>query len=251
MSAWNFDAIGGDIDNATQSSAGLMSPTDKTKLDNLSNYSLPPATTSSLGGVIPDGTSVTVDANGTIHAPYTYTLSPATTSTLGGVIPDGSTITVDANGTIHGTSGYTLPIATTTTLGGVMPDGISINADTNGVISSAEFGTSGNWAWIKLPNGIAACWGRHTWNITSWSTWGSVYTGTRFDPISYPTNLFIAKPIEIVTMEGPNGATLWAIFGGTDNTASTTRNYTPVRGTTGWTFTESANIDILAIGRWQ
>ena len=114
-----------------------------------------------------------------------------------------------------------------------------------------EVGTSGNWAWIKLPGGIAACWGRHEWSITSWSTWGSVYTGTRFDPVAYPTSLFVAKPIEIVTMEGPNGATLWPIFGGTDNTASSTRNYTPLRGTTGWTFTEPAGIDILAIGRWQ
>lgn len=32
------------------------------------SYILPPATTSTLGGVIPDGTTVTVDNDGTIHA---------------------------------------------------------------------------------------------------------------------------------------------------------------------------------------
>ena len=67
-------------------------------------YVLPEATTSSLGGVKPDGTTITVDADGTIHGANTYILPEATTSTLGGVKPDGTTITVDADGTIHGAS---------------------------------------------------------------------------------------------------------------------------------------------------
>lgn len=48
-----------------------------------------------------------------------YTLPIASTTTLGGVKPDGTTITIDTDGTIHGASTYTLPQATDTILGGV------------------------------------------------------------------------------------------------------------------------------------
>lgn len=58
--------------------------------------------------------TITISANAT-----QYVLPPATTTTLGGVKPDGTTITVDADGTIHGATTYTLPQATATVLGGV------------------------------------------------------------------------------------------------------------------------------------
>ena len=69
-----------------------------------------------------------------------YTLPVATDSTLGGVKVDGTTITVDSNGTIHGSSSYELPIASNTTLGGVKVDGTSITINADGVISSAAQG---------------------------------------------------------------------------------------------------------------
>lgn len=47
-----------------------------------------------LGGVKPDGTTITVDEDGTIHTAL------ATTTTVGGVKPDGTTITIDSNGVI-------------------------------------------------------------------------------------------------------------------------------------------------------
>ena len=127
--------------------------------------SVSPATTSEIGGVIPDGTTITVDNDGKIHGANTYTLPPATTSTLGGVIPDGSTISVDSDGTIHGTGLYTLPTmsastkggaklgtglgvdandalnlapATTSALGGVKPDGSTITVDNDGTIHGAS-----------------------------------------------------------------------------------------------------------------
>ena len=55
------------IPNATQSAAGLMSSTDKTKLDGLSNYSLPTASASTLGG-IKVGANLSIDANGVLSA---------------------------------------------------------------------------------------------------------------------------------------------------------------------------------------
>ena len=63
-------------------------------------YVLPPATTSTLGGVI-IGDNLSVDGSGRVSATagQTYVLPAATTSALGGVIV-GTGLTVQANGTI-------------------------------------------------------------------------------------------------------------------------------------------------------
>ena len=63
-----------------------------------------------------------------------YTLPVASTTTLGGVKPDETTTTVDEDGTIHAHA--TTPIATTTTIGSVKPDGTTITIDSNGVITA-------------------------------------------------------------------------------------------------------------------
>lgn len=68
----------------------------------------------------------------------------ATTETAGKVKPDGTTITVTADGTISANSSYTLPTASTTQLGGVKVDGTSVTIDSNGVISAAGGGTPTN-----------------------------------------------------------------------------------------------------------
>jgi hypothetical protein len=85
--------------------------------------SLVPATTTDLGGVIIDGTTIAVSPSGLIS------VEPATTSTLGGVIPDGTTIAVSPSGLIS------VEPATTSTLGGVIPDGTSIAVSPTGAIS--------------------------------------------------------------------------------------------------------------------
>ena len=95
---------------------------------------LPVATTSDAGVVIADGTTITVDSDGTLHGANTYTLPPATTSTLGGVIPDGSTITVDSDGTIHGSSSYTLPTMSAIVKGGAKLGG-GLSVDSGDVLS--------------------------------------------------------------------------------------------------------------------
>jgi hypothetical protein len=56
-------------------------------------YSLPIASTTVLGGVKVDGTTVTI-SNGVISAPPAYTLPTASTTVLGGVKVDGTTITI-------------------------------------------------------------------------------------------------------------------------------------------------------------
>ena len=54
-----------------------------------------------------------------------YTLPTSSTTVLGGVKVDGSTITI-SNGVISGASTYSLPTASTTVLGGVKIDGTTI-----------------------------------------------------------------------------------------------------------------------------
>jgi len=97
-------------------------------------YILPTASTTTLGGVKVDGTTITIN-NGVISGSTSYSLPIATTSILGGVKVDGSTITIN-NGVISGSNSYSLPIATTSILGGVKVDGSTITIN-NGVISGS------------------------------------------------------------------------------------------------------------------
>ena len=112
-----------------------------------SDYTLPAATTSALGGVKPDGNTITVDEDGTIHGATTYTLPTASTTVLGGVKVDGTTITIDSNGVIKGSEAqpYTLPVATTTILGGVKPDGETIKVSSEGVITCINDSAIPSW----------------------------------------------------------------------------------------------------------
>jgi hypothetical protein len=92
-------------------------------------YTLPAATTTTLGGVIVPavGTSGISNSSGTIG------LAVATTTQLGGVKIDGTSVTI-SSGVISATP-YTLPTATTTVLGGVKVDGTTITIS-SGVISA-------------------------------------------------------------------------------------------------------------------
>ena len=79
-----------------------------------------------------------------------YVLPVATEDKLGGVKPDGTTIKVDEDGTIHGANTYELPTASTEILGGVKVDGDTIKSN-NGVISADVIG---NWsAGVSYPVG--------------------------------------------------------------------------------------------------
>lgn len=75
---------------------------EKTKLsgidDNANNYTLPAATTTTLGGIIV-GDRLSIDSTGKLVATYTYTLPTASSSALGGV-KIGSNITLANGGTI-------------------------------------------------------------------------------------------------------------------------------------------------------
>ena len=71
----------------------------------------------------------------------TYQLPIATAGQIGAVKPDGTTITIDPDGTIHGASTYNLPTASATVLGGIkVGSGLSITDD--GVLSASGGGGS-------------------------------------------------------------------------------------------------------------
>lgn len=79
------------------------------------------------------GDGLEIDEGGALN------VTPATTSSIGGVMPDGTTITADEDGVLSavgggGGGGYVLPPATASTLGGVkVGNGLAIDA--NGVLS--------------------------------------------------------------------------------------------------------------------
>lgn len=94
-----------------------------------SSYVLPPATKSTLGGIIV-GDNLTVDGSGKVNAPAPYTL-PIGGRNIGGV-KNGGNVTIDAQGNMNAptTPAYTLPVASPTTLGGVkIGNGVSVGAD--------------------------------------------------------------------------------------------------------------------------
>ena len=83
--------------------AGIVLPVNgQFRVEDNGDMFLRPATTEGIGGVKADGTTITVDIDGMIHAvmPEPYTLPTASTTTLGGVKPDGNMITITKDGTI-------------------------------------------------------------------------------------------------------------------------------------------------------
>ena len=97
-------------------------------------YKLTPATTESLGGVKPDGETITIDEDGTLHGANTYELPVAAAHSLGGIKVDNTDINITEDGVIH------LGIASIDTLGGVKVDGDSIAINEDGTIFTVPKG---------------------------------------------------------------------------------------------------------------
>jgi len=114
-----------------------------------SSIQIQKATTSILGTVRVDGTSIKVNGSGVISQ------GVATTSQLGGVKPDGTSILVSNTGVIS-TTVYTLPTANTTTLGGVKIDGSTVTINGSGVISVPKATTSSLGVVYVNPNPASA-----------------------------------------------------------------------------------------------
>lgn len=153
----------------TESVNGFMSAADKTKLDgiatNANNYSLPTASANTLGGII---VGSNLSMSGSILSaviPPPDPLKVATTTVLGGVMSDGSTVTISNTGVLSvttpftsadstklaGLSNYSLPAATMNTLGGIIVgsylsiSGSTLSVNTTGFALTGQSNTfSGN-----------------------------------------------------------------------------------------------------------
>jgi hypothetical protein len=164
-----FQPGAGSLSVTTNSASGVGSLSYSTGVLTFTpaaSYALPTASTTVLGGVKVDGTSITINGSGVISGANTYTLPATTTTTLGGVI-----IPSVATSGINNTSGTIgLATATTTQLGGVKVDNSTI-VITDGVIAVSSALTSatqfkGNWDAStntpvlsnSLPGGVAAGW---------------------------------------------------------------------------------------------
>jgi hypothetical protein len=119
--------------------------------------SLATASTTQLGGVKVDGSTITINGSGVISGAQLYTLPTATTSVLGGV-----TIPAVANSGLTNTSGaIRLATATTNQLGGVKVDGVTITINGSGVIAANITGA------IVFQGGWSAATNTPTLNNTS------------------------------------------------------------------------------------
>ena len=174
----------------TTSVAGLMSASDKVKLNgianNANNYSLPTASSSVLGGV-KIGSGITIN-NGVISA---RTYNDVTTSTHGLMTAADK---IKLNGIANNANNYSLPTASGSVLGGVkIGSGVSIdgsgkisvptvNSSSNGLmtaamlallgaggVESASLSTNG---YIKFKNGLIVNWGKN--NLPTAQGWYDV-----------------------------------------------------------------------------
>lgn len=111
-----------------------------------------------------------------------YSLPTASTDTLGGVKVDGTTITVDEDGIIHGANTYELPTASNTVLGGVKVDGDTIKIN-DGVISADVIG---NWSTgTSYPVGYFVVYGEGMWECMVTHTSATTFDESKWMPVAF------------------------------------------------------------------
>lgn len=168
---------------ATASRPGLMPNTDKSKLDGIeaqaNKYVLPVATTSVLGGVMPDGSTITADATGVITA------TTATANAKGVVQPDGTTIDV-SSGVISAVA------ATNSTAGIVTPDNISLEIDG----TSSKLKSKGPYVTAQSVSGDS---GYRYWSDGTKEAWGLDETNSTNVTVDISTHNFTDPPHVLLT----------------------------------------------------
>lgn len=151
----NLEAAGG---SGVTSFNGRTGAVVLTTADVDAVYTLPTASTTVLGAVKIDGTSVTI-ASGVISAHGTGGVTSFNTRTGAVVLSSGDVTT--ALGFTPGPA-YTLPIATASVLGGIKPDGstITVNASTGVATATGGGGGSNNFiaSGLSVPSASAFAW---------------------------------------------------------------------------------------------
>lgn len=107
------------------------------------------------------------------------------------------------------------------------------------------------WEYRKWSDGTAECWGEISWTISSWTSWGNTYYSTATGAITYPTNLFTAKPIVTADGHASSGDSWLAGSGGANaGTKDNTPLYFLMRASNG-TSNITGYVHIHAIGTWR
>lgn len=112
----------------------------------------------------------------------------------------------------------------------------------------AEEGQDGDWYYIKRSNGIAECWReKYYGSVAINNAWGAIYESVELPSISFPTGLFIEKPMVCNVSKSGGQGVFYVELGGPTLT-----------GTSGlwlWRPTSTtilnAAISIHAIGKWK
>ena len=164
-------------------------------------------------------------------APVNYTLPTATTTVLGGVKVDGTTITI-TNGVISGSSSYSLPTASGSVLGGIkIGSGLSI--DGSGVVTASggttlpsQTGNSGKYlttdgstlSWATVAGGGGSFTGGTVANATTFQS--SVTFSPSTSIIGDFDNATFANRTLFVTSTTNASTGIYAVPNGTNTNAS-------------------------------
>lgn len=194
----------------TTSADGLMSSTDKTKLDGVAasanNYSLPIATANALGG-FKVGTNLTINSTtGVLDATDTNTTYSVATTSAGGLMSSSDKTKLDSVAT--SANNYLLPTASSSVLGGIKV-GANLSI-TNGVLDATDTDTTYSVATTSANglmsstdktklDGIAANANNYSLPIASASALGGFKVGT---------NLSIDASTGVLSATGGGGSTV-------------------------------------------
>lgn len=159
--------------NATTSAAGLMSATDKTKLNGIAeganNYSLPTASSSTLGG-IKIGTGLTIDSSGVVS------VTGQTVGTVTGISVNGGSKSPDSSGVITLDNYWKSGDSRTANTVLAAPNG-SNGAATFRALVAADIPTLTKSKISDFPTNVSA-FTNDAGYITSYTnTWRNIYTG--------------------------------------------------------------------------
>ena len=168
---------------ATQEQSGLMSASDKTKLDNIeanaNNYTLPVATTTRLGGV-KAGNNITISGDGTISATDTNTtydvMEGATSEANGqsGLVP--APTQGQQTRFLRGDGTWQVPTNTTYTNATQSKDGLMSSEDKTKLDGIAE--NANNYVHPTTPGNKHIPSGGSTGQVLKWSADGTAVWGT-------------------------------------------------------------------------
>lgn len=108
-----------------------------------------------------------------------------------------------------------------------------------------DSGTDGIWTYRKWSDGTSECWGEFTGSYTGSTAWGSSYWMSPYNQLSFPSGLFIAKPV--ITMARSGGVESFAGYASASKDGITNM-YTmrPATASAG-----TYQIAFHAIGRWK